>query len=357
MDDSDIKEERNPSLPGAARVLLTEVLHALVGRAPELLDEASRPPDDTLPLLDDLLSKADTYRDGMLTLLAFPVAAGSPMDLTSGLMPGGRGVAQHVASLLAELDIPGRKDALQTIAKGSPNYLGRARTSWNELLSWASVQTSVMPIRAAWLYLAAGIAATARSLPPLPPIDTPRLTFSTMASLFDDLLATPSNGAYEQFIFASLLAAYVEQLGQRAKERVTTKSLNAADASAGTAGDVQHVAGGQVLEAYEVTANEWEGKVPQAIEALHKHDLARVHIVARAPDATGAEIASELSDPSLDVSVLDFRHEARSLSDRLLKPYRRAALEYVYDHLAHRQPRDDLVVAYVDALTRHGLTA
>jgi hypothetical protein len=68
---------------------------------------------------------------------------------------------------------------------------------------------------------------------------------------------------------------YVEELGLRANERVSTKSLNASDASTSAAGDVQHVAGGQVLEAYEVTANDWRTKVDQAIDALRTHDLAR----------------------------------------------------------------------------------
>lgn len=143
----------------------------------------------------------------------------------------------------------------------------------------------------------------------------------------------------------------------RANERVTTKSLNASDASSSSAGDVQHLAGGQVLEAYEVTANAWQSKVAQAVEALRVHDLARVHIVARAEHVTGSEVRESLPSPGLDVSVLDGRAEARSLVHRLLKPARRVALERFYDHLAYRQPRDELVTRYVSLLRQHGLTA
>lgn len=339
------------------RSLITEAVTSLVkGDDPALAAQAARPPKAAKPFIDDLLSQVDTYRDAALTVLAFPVAAGEPMDLTTAKVPGARGVAQHVAGLLADLDIPGRKDALQTLAKGAPNYMGRERAAWNDLLAWASKQRSVAPIRAAWLYLAAGMAATARSIPALPPIDTGRLTFAAMAGLCDELLDTPSNGAHEQFLFAALLHAYVEQLGVRTNERVSTKSLNASDASTSSAGDVQHMAGGQVIEAYEVTGNDWRTKVAQAMEALPTHDLARVHIVASALGVAGADVAAALPAPTADVSVLDLRHEVRSLLHRLLKPARRSALERLHEHLVHRQPRDDLVVSYVNALTRRGLT-
>lgn len=339
----------------AARAVLEDALPRLVAGDEALAQEASRPPAAAKAWLDDLLSKVDTYRDGMLALLAFPVAARQPIDLTGAKLEGARGVAQRVAELLNEYKIPGRKDALQTIAKGSPNYMGRDREAWNQLLAWASKQKDVDEIRRAWLFLLAGVAATARSLPALPAIDTSRLNFTATAALFDELLSTPSNGAYEQFIFAALLHAYVEQLGIRANERVATKSLNAADASAMAAADVQHLAGGQVIEAYEVTANDWRTKVTQAVETLWRYDLARVHIVGAARDVSADDISTALPTENLDVSVLDIRHEVRSLTHRLLKPARRNAIERLYEHLVHRQPRDDLVVSLVDALKRRGL--
>ncbi len=348
--------EISPGKPSDPRELLTAVMRGLIDGEPSLTEPASEPPLDAKPWLDDLLGRADTYRDGMLALLAFPVASAQPVDLTSSLMSGARGVSGHVASLLADLSIPGRKDALQTIAKGSPNYMGRQREAWNELLAWASAQITIEPVWRAWLYLAAGVAATARSLPALPRLDTGRLTFAEVMVLLDEILDRPSHGAHEQFLYAALLEAYVDQLGVRSNDRVTTKSLNASDASSSSAGDVQHMAGGQVLEAYEVTANPWQSKVTQAVEVLRAHDLKRVHIVGQAEQVTGLEAREALPVVGLDVSVLDVRAEVRSLVHRLLKPGRRAALERFYDHLAHRQPRDELVSAYVSALKRHGLT-
>ncbi|HEX8103227.1 MAG TPA: hypothetical protein VF533_11490, partial [Solirubrobacteraceae bacterium] len=57
-----------------------------------------RPPDEVSPLLDEILEKPSTMRDGMLTLLGYVVANGDPIDFRAvGKFPGGRAVAQYVA--------------------------------------------------------------------------------------------------------------------------------------------------------------------------------------------------------------------------------------------------------------------
>ena len=286
-----------------------------------------------------------------MTLLAFPVAAGEPLDVTHRI-DGDRAASGYLEELLRDLKIPARKDALQTIAKGSKTFVGRTRKSWNELLEWASEEEAIDDVEVAFFYMARSIAATARSLPSLPDLDVSRLTFGRVVDLLDDLLERPSGGAYEQFAFGALLYAVAEQEG--GKQRVETKSLTAADASAGTAGDVQVWDGGIVAEAYEVTANVWHTKVNQALEVLRKHELRRVHIVAPAPSATAAEIAAHLPQGA-DVSVLDVRHEVRSLVHRLQRTGRRVALEKFYEHLVERQPRDELVVQFVGAIAARRL--
>lgn len=353
MTSTDGGSSPEPSLAVKARNVLDETMRGLVGGEPAVTAKAAaaNPPDDVKVLLDDLLSKRDTYRDGALTLLAFPVAAGEPLDVTRRI-DGDRAASGYLEDLLRDLKIPARKDALQTIAKGSSTFIGRARKSWNELLEWASEEEALDDVEAAFLYMARTIAATARTLPSLPALDVSRLTFSRVIELLDELLATPSGGAYEQFIFGALLYAAAEQEGGR--RRVETKSLSAADASAGTAGDVQVWDAGVIAEAYEVTANVWHSKVNQALEALHKHDLRRVHIVAAAPSVTAAEIAAHVPE-SADVSVLDVRHEVRSLVHRLQRTGRRDALEKLYEHLVERQPRDELVVQYVAAISARKL--
>ena len=158
------KAEPSQAVASRARALVESTLDGLVAGDSRLLEEAAQPPNSVKPQLDALLSEVNTYRDGMLTLLAFPLAKGSVVDLTQTLLPGARGVAQAVAARLRHHNIPGRKDALQTIAKGSPNYLGRKNPVWNELLVWASGGASLQEVRRAWLYLMAGVAATGKSV-------------------------------------------------------------------------------------------------------------------------------------------------------------------------------------------------
>ena len=186
----------------------------------------------------------------------------------------------------------------------------------------------------------------------MPTIDATRLTFASVTAVFDEMLATSSGGAHEQFIFAALLNAVVEEAGSG---RVATKSLSAADAPAATAADVQVFDGGIVEEAYEVTANEWGTKVSHAVEVLRLHDLKRVHIIGRAQSVRIEELRAEIP-PGADISVLDVRREVHSLTHRLQRTGRRAALVKLYEHLVQRQPRDDLVSQYIQLLEAGGLT-
>jgi hypothetical protein len=340
--------------PDAVASFIEETLERLVNSPPQR--GVATPPEEAKPFLDDLLTKTDTYRDGMLTLLAFPVVAGRPIDLTGPKLRGARSVAQRVASTLPRLKIAGRRDALQTIAKGAPTYMGRERGAWNSLLAWASPpnERSVEELAAAFEYLASGIASTARDLPPMPELNVPRLTFARAFGLLDELLGTPSKGAHEQFCFASLLEAYLLQTG--ASGYIEVRNLNASDASTGAAADVQYKHGNHVSEAYEVTADDWRSKLQAASEVLATRDLARVHILsAQAQIDTGDMIASLVPD-DLDVSVLDVREEVRSLLARLDKFHRAEALKRLYGHLVERQSNDALVARYVEALDKRGLT-
>ena len=120
------------------------------------------------------------------------------------------------------------------------------------------------------------------------------------------------------------------------------------------------------MEAYEVTGSPWKLKIPQAMAVLRQYDLNRVHIVAPAPAPSDQEIRDALDSAQLpagqtpsdvDMSVLDVRHECRSLVHRLTRPGRRAALNRLWEHLTLRQPNDDLVREYVNRLVEAGLTA
>ncbi len=339
--------------------LLEQLLRGLVDGtiAPEL--EA---PADVKPYLDDLLSRVDTYRDAALMVLAYAVDAGTGAEAATP-PAGRRGVAQALERLLDELNIRARRDAFQTVAKGSSTLLGRDREAWNHLLEWAREQDDRDPLELAVRYMASHIASTARTLPIMPTLDVSRLTFRRVLRIVDALLSTTSGGAHEQFAFAALLHALAEEHGGR---RVETKMLSAADASAGAAADVQVLDGGKVVEAYEVTANIWSTKIAQAVAVLRHYDLARAHIVAPGPAPSGDEIKPAVEATALpaglvastiDLSVLDVRAECRSLVHRLNRPGRRTALNKLWEHLALRQPNDELVVRYVVLLADVGVTA
>lgn len=344
---------------GAADVnaRLETLLRGLVAGTTEPETEA---PDAAKPFLDDLLSRVDTYRDAAMIVLAFCVEAGTGADVATP-PAGRRTVAQALASLLDDLNIRARRDAFQTLAKGSNTLLGRDREAWNRLLEWVQEQEDVEVLDQAMRYMASRIAATARNLPPMPTIDVSRLTFRRVLRVVDSLLDVPSGGAHEQFVFASLLHALAEEHGGR---RVETKTLSAADASAGTAADVQVLDGGKLVEAYEVTANAWATKIAQAVSVLRDYDLPRAHIAAPGPAPTATEIKNAVAAVSLpaglvastiDLSVLDIRAECRSLVHRLGRPGRRAALNKVWEHLALRQPNDALVAGYVELLHDAGI--
>jgi hypothetical protein len=330
-----------------AAALIEDRLTALV-RSPPVTRTV--PPARVLDWLDDLLGRADTYRDATLAILAFPVAAGELLDIRLS-PPSRRGVTQRLTRVCESLSIPCKKDAFQTLGKGNVRLDGLDRPSWRDLLTWASTEATLDEVRASFAYFAEGMASLARPLPPMPELITRRLTFPALAAFFDRMLSRPSRGAHEQFILGALLAAAAEADGGF---RVETKPLNASDASAGTAADIQVWRRGVLEEAFEVSANRWQAKIVQAAQTRERADLPRIHLVAAADSVSGVDVVHALADEGLeadvDVSVLDIRHEIRSLTARLTRPSRKVALRVLYVYLKNRQPDDSLVVDYVNAI-------
>lgn len=332
-----------------AAALIEERLRALVGTPPAARTD---PPEEVKDWLDDLLGREDVYRDATLAILAFPAAAGQIVDIRLAL-PSRRGVTQRVTQVCESLSIPCKRDAFQTLGKGNSRLDGLDRKAWRSLLEWAASNAAIDEVRTAFDYFAEGVASLARPLPAMPELVTRRLTFPALAILFDKLLSRPSKGAHEQFILAALLAAEAEADGLR----VETKRLNAADASAGTAADIQVWRKGVLEEAFEVSANQWRTKIVQAARTRDREDLPRIHVIAHAGTPAGTDIVHALTDEGLDadedVSVLDIKHEVRSVLARLSRPSRKMALRALYTYLKNRQPDDSLVIEYVDAL--HGV--
>jgi hypothetical protein len=327
-------------------------LRSLAGHPPQCPAEA---PLVAREWLDDLLSRNDTYRDATLAILAFPVSEGRVMDIRLA-PPSRRGVTQRITEVCRTLSIPHRQDAFQTLGKGNARLDGLDRAAWRSLLAWASTVATFAEVSACFECFAEGVALLARPLPPMPELAIRQLTFPRLAMLFEQMLSHPSRGAHEQFVLAALLSAVAEEDGTL---RAETKSLNASDRSAGTAADIQLWRRGVLEEAFEVTAGPWHAKIRQAADVQARTDLNRVHIVADAARVTGRQVADALAERGLradtDLSVLDLRHEIRSLTARIGRQGRQAALITLYDYLVSRQPDDELVSRYVSLLGSLGL--
>src|SRR6266508_5939809 len=221
-----------------AKELMQKALIACIeGEPPEWVRTAGDPPPATESWLDDLLRKPDTYRAGALTIFCYAVASRDVMDMRP-FSDGVRGTGELTKRLLPHLSIPAtRGNPFETIAKGAPSYVGRARRSWNELLTWASTEASFDDVKAIAAHLVRQLAALRRDVPPLPELDTERLTWTAVVDVLEDLVAVGSGGAYEQLIVAALIeAVYAAEVEQR-RLYVTTKPVTAADESSKAAGD------------------------------------------------------------------------------------------------------------------------
>lgn len=336
----------------ASDLISTRLRHLVLARP----SSATSPPPRAQGWLDELLSRNDTYRDATLAILAFPVAANELIDIRVA-PPSRRGVTQHLTRVCEELSIPCKKDAFQTLGKGNIRLDGLEREAWRNLLAWASTGASLDDVRTAFDYFAEGMALLARPLPRMPTLIIRALTYPRVCVLFDRMLARPSKGAHEQFIVAALLAEISDQEGSL---RAETKPLNAADASARTVADIQIWRHLTLEEAFETTGMPWRDKIRQAAALRARADIQRVHIVANAPDASGANILAALRNEGLeddvDLSILDVYHEVRSMLARLRRQNRASALSRLYEYLQLKQPDDNLVIEYVQALNDLKLT-
>ena len=234
-------------------------------------------------------------------------------------------------------------------------------------MQWASEpKRSLDDLNALFQQLAWAFGDTAFVVGDLPELERSAFVFPTFSELISRLLAASSQGAFQQYLFAALLAEYVEATILE-RRLVVTKPLFQSDRSAGTAGDVE-VRAGQNLEAvYEVSASNWRTKLAQAVDALTTRDeLTAITILAAEVPTAGGEITAAIvaSDlPSgvdgrrLDVAVLDLGNECRSLAAKLSVRERANAVRRLYDYLVkfcRTQP--SLVGTLLQELSALGLT-
>ena len=296
-----------------------------------------------------------SYRDGLLIQLAWGLSSPDGYDHTQRGI-GARTVSQALGKANAARHIPKVNDAYENIGKNSPNLARGNFPGFDRLLHWMNAATR-SEREALFDYAAATVASSARPVSPMPVLRPAELTFGRTISFLDDLLSRPSGGAHEQFAVAAFLGALIDQFGLSGVGalNVRTKNINAADASAGTAADVQIMRGGMIEEVFEVSANDWPSKLDQAVQAARRAGLARAHIVA---EGGGIEALSELlKDTTVDVSVVGTRELLRVVCSALRPPQREDALRRLYDYIDGLQSDVALTNRYVELLRGHALTA
>ena len=302
-----------------------------------------------------LASTRVSYRDVLIVQLAYKIASDQAGNLTVR-HAGARTVGKRLGQFFAEHHIPSVQDAYQNIGKNSTNLTRGNFPEFDSFLQWATTEKTITDaqIEAAFDYVCAAVAVTARPVLPMPPLDRGTLTFGSVSRLLRDLFDLGSQGAYEQFAIASLLSALIEQTAPH-QYRVETKNLNASDRSSRAAGDIQIMTGNRVVEAYEVTANDWETKLPGAEKTVKDHDLTRIHIVASISEGAVERVLQKLDGQAVDVSVLNLREFAVSLASVLTRSFRAYALERMYEYLDRYQPDVGRVNRYVDMIESLGL--
>jgi hypothetical protein len=305
-----------------------------------------------------LRSPSVSYRDALIIQLAYGIESEEKIDLTRR-HPGARGVngvAGRVAKLLSESHVHSIKDAYQNIGKNTENLVRGNFPEFDSFLRWASAEeTKKDQLTAALEYACAEVASTARPIDPMPLIDASKLTFAAVTSLFEEMFCMRTHGAFEQFTVAALLHAQTEASGNSGL-RVETKSLNASDKSSRVAGDIQIMTGTRIVEAYEVTANEWESKIGSAGQTIRENDLSRLHIVAQMGGGSKDEMIERLMSLRDDISVLDLAGFTSTLLAGLTRQYRVVALTRLYEFLDRYQPDPMKVNDYVRLLEKHRLT-
>lgn len=344
------------SLAGRALAVITSTFDALLSGGVQWAATVTAP-NEIKERLDLVIQNTRqlSYRDAVVVQLAFWIARGSQLDTTQR-QKGGRGVTRSLGTYLAGKHIRAVADAFQNIGKNTENLARGNVPEFDEVLAWAADSARVpAEIEAAFRYTCAKIAANARPVLAMPVLNRGRLTFARVAEVLSRLFATPSAGAYEQFAIAALLNALVDQQGQTSY-RVETKNLNASDKSSRSAGDIQILVGNRLVEAIEVTANDWHEKLAGAAKTIKENDLGRLTIVASGVQASGEALFSELNAIDLDLAVLEVRTFAFSMVTALTKQGRELMFQRLYEFLDRYQPNVTVVNHYVNTLTELGLT-
>jgi hypothetical protein len=297
-----------------------------------------------------LVTKPDAYRDALLVALATPLVRGERVDIRER-RKGDRAASDRIGRLLRDLHIKGVVGAYQNIGKNSPTLVRGNNDAFDSLLTWGALQATQAEVEAAYDYVAASVAATARSVLPRPELRPARLTFANVMRVLAGMLGEPSRGAHEQYITAAALDAAAQQ--EAGALRVETKALNASDRSSRSAGDIEVFQRGRLQDGVEVSANSWTEKLPQAEDSVRNYGLSRGHVVA---PVSGPDVYTQLAAATeRDISVVDplaLTSVFVALLDRRGREY---MLLRLYELLDEKLASPELVNGFVQRLRTDGL--
>ena len=107
------------------------------------------------------------------------------------------------------------------------------------------------------------------------------------------------------------MSRLIRKISANTSNVVETKNLNASDKSSRSAGDIQILLGNRVVEALEVTANDWTEKLIGAEKTIRDNDLSRLTIVATGVNAASDSLINRLKELSLDLSAYSGERDRR----------------------------------------------
>ena len=298
-----------------------------------------------------------------LVILLIVLAEGRPLNVidpsagdiaNNNRLEGDRALSDWLSQWLLRRNIPATAGALASNTYRSGYRASQAQSpALAAFVQWLSSSgRSMVEITNVASAVLAGFLANAVDLPDLPRIRHENLTAVRFRQIVESLLATGSQGAFEQYLVAGVLNAEFAATGRDV--RAETKAVGASDSSSGTSGDVEIRKGQTLIETIEVTAESWRTKLAQL--AAGRRPLPAVTVVATDVQVTTAarfehELGQEPRLNSVDVRFVELLGFLDFCSARLDGRGRAETVAFVYAQLVrlHRS-EPGLVTRLVQAL-------
>lgn len=177
------REPREPSEADQIVALARRTLAEFVDEPDQIAEAIAQAredlPEDALNALETLAPNPDSYRDALLVQLAIPLVRGRSTDITQRAA-GGRSASGKIGDLLRAMHIKRVNSALENIGKNTPELVRGNNAAFDHVLEWGSADAALEELERAYRFVAASIAATARSVSPRPRLRLAQLTFANV---------------------------------------------------------------------------------------------------------------------------------------------------------------------------------